>query len=82
MFRFWKDIQRLRKAGILISCEREVLGAGRFLQMRFFASADPLSCEHAHFEMYFLVIRPFDPALGEGGTLLYQQYSYVQPQSV
>ena len=41
------------------------------MQMRFFARTDPLSCEHTHFEMYFLVILPFDP--GEG-TLSYIDY--------
>ena len=49
-------------------------GAGRFVQMRFFARTDPLGCEHTHFETYFLVILPFDPALGEGGTLSYIDY--------
>ena len=36
-------------------------GAGRVLQMSFFARTDPLSCEHTHFEMYLLAILPFDP---------------------
>ena len=47
------------------------------MQMRFFARTDPLTCEHTHFEMYFLVILPFDPALGEGGTLFYYIHTEI-----
>ena len=50
--------------------------------MRFFARTDPLSCEHTHFETYFLVILPFDPALGEGGTLSYIDYIVISSLKV
>ena len=83
VFRFRKDIQSLRKAGILIFCAWQVSGCVEICP-------HALLCAHwsaqfpkpRYFEMYLLVILLFLYALLEGDTPLYQPYRYVQPQRV
>ena len=83
VFRFRKDIQSLRKAGILIFCAWEVPGCGEIC-------ANALLCAHwsaqlpepTLFEMYLLVILSFVSALLGGGTPLYRPHRYAQPQRV
>ena len=50
--------------------------------MRFFARTDLLSCEHTHFEMYLLVILPFDPCPRGGGVGVLSYINYIVMSSL